>query len=524
MAKQTVTKGIEKTTSIKKEEKFIKIPAIDELRQGCSVRAMELYGKKFPEIVEARMDRELDMIDEQGTADFYLSARELSISARKQTIPLCFRGPITGSLVSFLAQIAYINPLPPHYYCPNCNSSDFPRNLQKSLHCGLDLPDRVCPVCGKPMRKDGYDLPVEIAFGARGEHMPVLSLETIPDFFTKAMPEGYEKEYDEFAILDSDVIEGDEEADRYFTEKEESLLLDQMEDNLYHSIGCTEPNMRKVHIVKKGEKNELVRILCVLSPNLEFLYSLMKVTHIDPRFAFFGDPKTFGLFKGSDSVGLPKDVLGYSYGTLGVPIYSSPKLESLLNNVTLNRFSDLIRMTGLFLGTGTWIENGDYLLREKIASYDDLIASRDDLFECLMRHEYTAEHAIDVCKVVWNGHHLTEAMEQEMEMRGIPDFAIESIKCIRTLYSRAQIIYQNGVAWQAAWYKTYYPREFYRAFFEVFATEEQMQNIRRGRQYIEALLDETDPDTLKDLGKPSRPEYRIYLTAREMYLRNYTLM
>ena len=120
----------------------------------------EFYGKKFPEIVEARMDRELDMIDEQGTADFYLSARELSISARKQTIPLCFRGPITGSLVSFLAQIAYINPLPPHYYCPNCNSSDFPRNLQKSLHCGLDLPDRVCPVCGKPMRKDGYDLPV----------------------------------------------------------------------------------------------------------------------------------------------------------------------------------------------------------------------------------------------------------------------------------------------------------------------------------------------------------------------------
>ena len=104
------------------------------------------------------------------------------------------------------------------------------------------------------------------------------------------------------------------------------------------------------------------------------------------------------------------------------------------------------------------------------------------------------------------------------------DFAIESIKCIRTLYSRAQIIYQNGVAWQAAWYKTYYPREFYRTFFEVFATEEQMQNIRRGRQYIEALLDETDPDTLRDLGKPSRPEYRIYLTAREMYLRNYTLM
>lgn len=66
-----------------------------------------------------------------------------------------------------MAGITEVNPLPAHYYCTECFYSDFTSDEVRAYagSSGCDMPDKVCPVCGAKLHKDGHDIPFETFLG-----------------------------------------------------------------------------------------------------------------------------------------------------------------------------------------------------------------------------------------------------------------------------------------------------------------------------------------------------------------------
>ncbi|MDE5893153.1 MAG: helix-turn-helix domain-containing protein [Acetatifactor sp.] len=65
-------------------------------------------------------------------------------------------GGIGASFVAFVLGVSEINPLRPHYYCPDCHKIQF----VDGVLCGWDLPAKKCS-CGRELIRDGHNLPFE---------------------------------------------------------------------------------------------------------------------------------------------------------------------------------------------------------------------------------------------------------------------------------------------------------------------------------------------------------------------------
>ena len=477
--------------------------AEEEIRQLCLSNAYRIYGRPLPAIVEERLSRELTAIIEHGYAVNYLIAHKVVSKSLEAGFQVGSRGSVGSSLVATMCRISEVNPLPPHYVCPQCKYSEF--ITDGSVGTGFDLPSKECPRCGHPLRKDGVDIPFETFMGFKGDKVPDIDL-NFADVFLERIHRYTEELFGSDRIYRAGTVATIAEKTAYGFVKayaeERGLVLRSAEvtrlvrglTGVKRSTGqhpgglLVVPDGYEIYDfcpVQYPADNTESRVItshfsyhdsgideCLTKLDLlgkvdpTTLRFLQDATGINPEDIPLDDPDTLAIFSGVEPLGIKPDDLGLSIGTLGIPEFNTPFLRQILEETRPTTFDELIKIMGLSHGKDVWLNNAQELLTNGVvSSLSDVICCRDDIMLTLIQKGMDKAHAFSIMEKVRKGKPLSEEDEQAMRAVGVPDWYLESCKKISYLFPKAHAAAYVLMAVRLAYFKVHYPHAFYAAYF-----------------------------------------------------------
>ena len=479
--------------------------ANDELRNMAVREAHAIYGDALPEIVQARLDRELTSIIGNGFASLYLMAQRLVHKSNSDGYLVGSRGSVGSSFVATMAGITEVNPLQPHYVCPNCRHSDFDVDRSKYA-CGVDMPDKDCPVCGTKYKKQGFGIPFEVFLGFKGDKTPDIDL----NFSGEYQPVAHKYVEEMFGVghaFRAGTISGLAERKAYecvyhYMETTGAVLRKAEMERL--SKGCmnvkvtTGQHPGGIVIVPKGDdildytpiqypadkkdKNtitthfdfhamddRLVKLDILGHDDPTALRMLQDITGINPRDIPLDDLDTMRIFTSSEPLGIELSGLECSVGSLGIPEFGTGFVRTVLENTQPRTMEELVRIAGLTHGTDVWLNNAEPLVMNKIAKLSEVVCTRDDIMNYLIAHGMEASLSFSIMERVRKGRGLTDEMETAMVDGKIPAWFIDSCKKIKYMFPRGHAVAYVMMAFRIAYFKVHYPEAFYAVYFTVRA-------------------------------------------------------
>lgn len=539
------------------------------LRNICYDKAHSMYGEELPEIVVERLERELNSIISNGFAVMYIIAQKLVWKSNEDGYLVGSRGSVGSSFVATMAGITEVNPLSPHYYCTNCHYSDFESEEVRAFAggCGWDMPDKVCPNCGQPLVKDGFDIPFETFLGFKGNKEPDIDLNFSGDYQSNAhkytevifgegqtyragtigtLAEktafGFVKNYYEEhgsrkrKCEIERIVEGCTGIRRSTGQHPGGIIVLPHGENInsftpvqhpandmttdiitthfdYHSI---DHNLLKLDILGHDDPT-MIKMLEELVEQLTG--KPFKATEIP-----LDDPGVMQLFADTGSLGIkPSDIGGCPVGCLGIPEFGTDFVIQMVVDTKPKTLSDLIRISGLSHGTDVWLNNAQTLIQEGKATISTAICTRDDIMTYLINTGMESELSFTIMESVRKGKGLKQEWEDAMKAAGVPDWYIWSCKKIKYMFPKAHAAAYVMMAYRIAYCKVNYPLAYYAAYFSIRASAFSYELMCQGKEKLEFYLrdyknrsdslSKKDQDTLKDM--------RI---VQEMYARGYEFL
>ena len=523
--------------------------AEDEIRRLAYDKAKRIYGDPLPELVEKRLERELNAIISHGYAVIYLIAHKLVTKSLSDGYLVGSRGSVGSSLVATMTDITEVNPLPPHYVCLSCHYHEF--FLRGEYGSGFDLPDKACPKCGAKLHKDGQDIPFETFMGFDGDKVPDIDLNFSGEYQPRA--HRYTEElFGKDHVFRAGTISVVAEKTAYgyvrkFAEERGLVLRNAEIERLVR--GCTgvkrttgqHPGGQVVvpHYVEiydftpiqypaddtssetltthfdyhSGLENCLLKLDILGHDDPTVIRMLQDLTGVDPKSIPLDDPDVLELFRSTRPLGVTPEEIRSTTGTYAIPEFGTRFVRQMLEDTRPTTFSELVRISGLSHGTDVWLNNAQTLIREQIATLSEVICARDDIMLYLIQKGLDPARAFKIMEGIRKGKGVKPEDEAYMREHGVPDWYIESGKKIKYMFPKAHAAAYVLMAVRIAWFKVHRPLAFYATYFTVRADDFDVAVMTAGREAILKKIDEIEAK-----GNAASAKEKSFLTVLEVAL------
>jgi DNA polymerase-3 subunit alpha (Gram-positive type) len=518
-------------------------------------KAHELYGDPLPEIVQARLDKELDSIIKNGFSVMYIIAQKLVWKSNEDGYLVGSRGSVGSSFVANMTGITEVNALPPHYRCPKCKYSDF--NDYGVLN-GFDLPDKVCPVCGENLYKDGIDIPFETFLGFNGDKEPDIDLNFSGEYQAKAhryteviFGKGTTFKAGTIGTIAEKTAFG--YVKKYYEEK--NLPINKAE-TMRISVGCTGIKRTTgqhpggIIVVPKGREifefcpvqhpaddptsdiitthfdyhsidQNLLKLDILGHDDPTVIRMLQDITGVDPKDIPMDDKATMSLFFSTEALGVAPQQINSEVGTFGIPEFGTKFVRGMLVDTKPKTFSDLLCISGLSHGTDVWLGNAKDLIDSNvITSISDAVCTRDDIMVYLIKKGLPPNTAFKIMETVRKGKALKEPKwgEYEALMREneVPEWYIDSCKKIKYMFPKAHAAAYVMMAFRIAWFKVHIPEAYYATYFSIRAKAFDAEFMIFGKEKVKAKMQE-----IQALGNDAAPKDKDMYDDLEIVLEMY---
>ncbi len=500
------------------------------LREICYTRAKEIYGENLPDIVTERLERELNSIIGNGYAVMYIIAQKLVWKSNEDGYLVGSRGSVGSSFAATMAGITEVNPLSPHYICPSCHYVDFDSDEVKAFagRAGCDMPDATCPKCGKPLNKEGFDIPFETFLGFKGNKEPDIDLNFSGEYQTKAhrytevifgegqtfragtigtladkTAYGYIKSYfDEHGQsrrsceIDR-LVKGCVGIRRTTGQHPGGIIVLPTGENIYsftpiqHPANDMETDIITTHFDYHSIDSNLLKLDILGHDDPTMIRMLEELTGLDASKIPLDDKKVMSLFMNTEALGVTPEQLwaGCEMGTLGIPEFGTDFAMGMLKDAKPKEFSDLVRIAGLAHGTDVWLGNAKTLISEGKATISTAICTRDDIMTYLIGKGMDSEESFKIMEAVRKGTVAKGKCKNwnewraDMEAHDVPDWYIWSCEKIKYMFPKAHAVAYVMMAWRIAYCKIYHPLAYYAAYFSIRAKSFDYEKMCQGEEH-----------------------------------------
>ena len=534
-----------------------------ELRTMCYDRAKSIYGEPIPKVVEERLEKELHSIITNGFAVMYIIAQKLVHKSNEDGYLVGSRGSVGSSFVATMSGITEVNPLPPHYYCTKCHYSDFDSEDVKKFAggAGCDMPDKICPVCGEKLKKDGFDIPFETFLGFKGDKEPDIDLNFSGEYQSKAhayteviFGKGHTFKAGTIGTLADKTAFG--YVKNYFEERGQRKRNAEINRIVQGCVGVrrtTGQHPGGIVVMPHGEEinsftpvqhpandmtsdiitthfdyhsidHNLLKLDILGHDDPTMIRMLEDLTGLNAREFPLDSREVMSLFQNTSALKIePEDIGGCKLGALGIPEFGTDFAMQMLLDAKPTCFSDLVRIAGLAHGTDVWLGNAQDLILSGQATIQTAICTRDDIMIYLIGMGMDKSLSFTIMEGVRKGKGLKPDWEKAMREANVPEWYIESCKKIKYMFPKAHAAAYVMMAWRIAYCKVFYPLAYYAAFFSIRASGFSYELMCQGRERLEYHLQDykNRSDSLSQKEQGTLRDMRI---VQEMYARGFEFL